>query len=527
MKRRRLGLVLLGNRIVAALVDGTRAETFVVEAEQASAALRAELDARHIDARAAALAVARTAVTVKPIELPAVDGDLAHMVEFELERHLPFRVEDASFDAVPLASEEEPQGSAEAGTRVLVVAAERRVVDGALRVAEEARLRPLSLTVAPLDLPALTRPTRGHVVWAHRSGDVVDLLFLANGTVVGSRAVPYTEDAAVASEIELSLGVMRWRGWDAIWVSGDDVAPGSALVRSLVPLGAPVTDPAWTSRATEWLRGVEQDQPGAAILAVATAVARGGRPLDLLPVPLRPKRMTRSQLVTLASCLVAVVVGLAALLVPGYRDARRLKAVNAEIARLDPQVRAVDRTLRELESQRHLLATIQAAEAAAIRPLPVLRDLTDLLPSDTWLTTMSLDAKGVELTGQAAAASGLIPLLENSPRLERVEFASPVTRGRDKEQFRIRAAWEGQGARLGPSPLATAPASPTPAAGAPGRQVGAASAPAAVPPAAAGGAVARPDRDGGAREAPPAAGVVAPQPRRPSPPNLITPGGGG
>jgi Tfp pilus assembly protein PilN len=95
----------------------------------------------------------------------------------------------------------------------------------------------------------------------------------------------------------------------------------------------------------------------------------------------------------------------------------------------------------------------------------VLRELTEILPNDAWLTTLSLDNKGVELTGAASAASALIPLLENSPRLERVEFSSPVTRGRDnREQFRIRAAWEVAAA---PAPTATpsAPgaAAPTPA----------------------------------------------------------------
>jgi Tfp pilus assembly protein PilN len=88
-----------------------------------------------------------------------------------------------------------------------------------------------------------------------------------------------------------------------------------------------------------------------------------------------------------------------------------------------------------------------------------MRELTDLLPADTWLTTLSLDGKGVELTGQAAAASALIPLLENSPRLERVEFSSPVTRGRDKEQFRIRAAWEAGAAQAMLAPAAAAPPS--------------------------------------------------------------------
>jgi hypothetical protein len=105
----------------------------------------------------------------------------------------------------------------------------------------------------------------------------------------------------------------------------------------------------------------------------------------------------------------------------------------------------------------------------------VLRDLTELLPTDAWLTTVSLDSKGLEVTGAASAASTLIPLLENSPRFERVEFSSPVTRGRDsKEQFRIRAAWEPGGAVVpaaappggpGPTPPAGAPAS-RPAAGA-------------------------------------------------------------
>jgi hypothetical protein len=66
---------------------------------------------------------------------------------------------------------------------------------------------------------------------------------------------------------------------------------------------------------------------------------------------------------------------------------------------------------------------------------------------------LALDTKGAELTGQAQQAATLIPLLENSSRFERAEFSSPVTRGRDREQFRIRAAWEG-------GPVAPAPAAP-------------------------------------------------------------------
>src|SRR5207244_1086230 len=215
-----------------------------------------------------------------------------------------------------------------------------------------------------------------------------------------------------------------------------------------------------TVAARRALGAIEGVPRGAFELALAVALAPGERPLDLLPAPLRPFRLTRAQKITGVVAAAAAVIVIAASMVPGYRDGVRLAAINGEIARLDSEVRVVERMLRELESKRALVTTIDGLNASAIRPLPVLRELTELLPNDAWLTLVSLDAKGVELTGQANAASALIPLLENSPRFERVEFASPVTRGRDREQFRIQAAWE---ARPTTPPPRTAQTPPAPA----------------------------------------------------------------
>ena len=71
-----------------------------------------------------------------------------------------------------------------------------------------------------------------------------------------------------------------------------------------------------------------------------------------------------------------------------------------------------------------------------------------------------MDRQGLELTGQATTASSLVPLLETSPWLERVEFTAPVTRIQSKEQFRIRAAWE-MPAGADPDPPASAASVPT------------------------------------------------------------------
>jgi Tfp pilus assembly protein PilN len=445
LRRPNLAIVLLGDRLVAGAVHGARLETFTVDAEQPATTLRAELDQRRLGIRTVALGLPRTMVTVKPIELPDVGGELRDMVQFELERHLPFASDDASFDFAALPTEPASPAAGNAARRVLIAAADRKVVEGALRLAEEARLRPTSLTVAVHDLPALVASRqRGHVVWLHRVGETTTLLFLTAGQIVLSRSVPTADDDALAAEIQRSLAVTRWAGVDAIWRSGDGGAGDVVTASALTMFGAPVTAPPYTARGRALLAQITEPEPGAAQLAAAVAVGAGRRmrPLELLPVRLRPRRLTRQQLAALGALAAAIVLGITALLVPGYRENRRLTVINRRIVELDGPVRAVEQTLQELERKRRLLTTIRSLESTTIRPLPVLRELTDLIPTDAWLTTISLDGKGVELTGQAGAASALIPILENSPRFERVEFASPVTRGRDKEQFRIRTTWE-------------------------------------------------------------------------------------
>jgi Tfp pilus assembly protein PilN len=459
INRTRFAVVLIGDRLCASIIRGSHVETFVVESEQPAVALRAELDAREASPRSVAIGLPRPAVTVKPIVLPAVGTDTRDMVRFELERHVPFPADDALFDFIALPDEDLEADEA-GGRRVLVAAADRRVVDTALRIAQEAKLRPLSVTVAAHDLLALARlPSGERVVWTHRTGDMIDLLFVSDGSLVMSRTLPAVDDATLATEIRRTFGLVKWQTCDAVWISGDAVAPAVATASALADLGSPVTAPAYTPAARRALDATEAGPRGALELAIAVALAPADRPLDLLPAPLRPFRLTQAQKKTAAVAVAAAIVVVVASMVPGYRDGRRLTAVNGDIARLDGEVRVVERMLRELESKRALVSTIDGLNASAIRPLPILRELTELLPNDAWLTLVSLDGKGVELTGQANAASPLIPLLENSPRFEQVEFASPVTRGRDREQFRVRAAWE---QRAAAPPRTAAVVSPPP-----------------------------------------------------------------
>jgi general secretion pathway protein L len=140
--------------------------------------------------------------------------------------------------------------------------------------------------------------------------------------------------------------------------------------------------------------------------------------------------------------VVTGLLGIGLLWAQAVEQQRYLARLSAEIQRLDPEVKTVERMATEAAGKAKLVGTLRSARTESVRALPVLQDLTQILPTDAWLQSVSMDRQGVELTGQANAAGQLIPLLENSPWLERVEFTSPVTRGQDKEQFRIKAAWE-------------------------------------------------------------------------------------
>ncbi len=454
--RLRLGLVLWEQRLAVVAIAGTRlSHVFTLEAQENPAAvLRAELDARRLKAGKVWLALQRRLATVKALELPpVVGGGLAQMVAFELERHLPFPAEDAAFDFLPLPS------ARGAPQRVLLVACERRTVDRALRLLEEARLAPRSLTVACHDLVALVQrwPRMKRTVWAHLVGDEAELLFLEGPRLYLSRSTPATDEAALANEIAKSLMLLRWDEAAGLWVSGDR-AEQLLASRDLMGLGLPVTPPPLSPRARAAVAALGESANGLTLLALATALGPRHRPLNLLPAALRPRQLSLGQLVTASSLAAAAILGIGVLFAQGYQGQRHLTRLNEAIRALDPEVKSVERSIADWGQKRQLLATLQTVQASSLHPLPLLRELTELIPPDAWLTTLNLDAQSVELTGQATAANQLIPLLEGSSSLEKVEFASPVTRGRDKEQFRIKAVWEAR-----PKPTAATPPAAPPA----------------------------------------------------------------
>lgn len=410
-------------------------------AEDVGAALRAKLRELGVTGRRVHVGLPRRRAVVKMLEVPPVVGaDLRRMVGFELDRHLPFPASDAVFDFHVL---DESPGRP---TRVLLVAVERRSSERVQQLLRDAGLTPrlVDLTIHSLAVLAgrgRDGAPRGGGVVVHLEDGEAELAVVRDGRPILSRHFPLPDDPpgrgrVLAEELQKSLAGLppddRTAVAEVVVTGGHVGGPGWAElpVRTGIPLPPGLT-------------GLAPDSPFVAALAVALRhPLRGNLRTNLMPEELRPRPFPWPVAVTAGLAAAAVLLALATPVATAVRDERRLAALNRAIERLGPEVREVEQLVSAVQRARREVETLRSFEGQHARVLPVLRELTDLLPPDVWLTNLSIDRKGIELAGFAAAASQLIPLLEGSPTLDAVEFTSPVTKGRDREQFRLRAGWE-------------------------------------------------------------------------------------
>src|SRR5258705_13088887 len=105
MRPPRIGIFLRGARLTVVALPGRDRLTHVVveAAEDPAATLAGELRSRGLGGGRLRVGLDRRVAVVKALELPpAAGGDLARMVGFDLERHVPFRPEQTRFDWLEL-----------------------------------------------------------------------------------------------------------------------------------------------------------------------------------------------------------------------------------------------------------------------------------------------------------------------------------------------------------------------------------------------------------------------------------------
>ena len=186
-------------------------------------------------------------------------------------------------------------------------------------------------------------------------------------------------------------------------------------------------------------------QPDMNLSEVLPAVGAGLACLGQAPpgvnlLPLEARAAVRMGRVSSTTTLLLVFLGLCCLWgISAFIHTRvELYRVNQQIDTLSPEAKKVEGLLQE---SRALAKQMESLRKIGQSPnkLKVLKDLTQLIPDNTWLSSLQLSKQYVNLGGTSTAASELIPLLDKSG-LKKTEFASPtVTDASKLEHFKIKA----------------------------------------------------------------------------------------
>lgn len=137
------------------------------------------------------------------------------------------------------------------------------------------------------------------------------------------------------------------------------------------------------------------------------------------PAPQRP----------LVLALAAIAAGLAVIAwyLPLYFDHRAAAFYETRLEETRAAALRAEGLKKRLTVSMDLDRLVIDRRASQLTVTGLLADLTNRLPDDTWLTQFQLQDGKVTLSGHAPSAAELIALLEASPLLTEVRFASPVT----------------------------------------------------------------------------------------------------
>jgi Tfp pilus assembly protein PilN len=128
--------------------------------------------------------------------------------------------------------------------------------------------------------------------------------------------------------------------------------------------------------------------------------------------------------------------------VPLIRQSLALADVDAQIAVLRPRMDQVDALRRQIAAGSAGAGRIAAARERGTVALRALGVLTDLLPDDTWLTSIALRHAQLTIEGHSTAATKLIAAMTADPQLKSPSFGAPVVRAENgTDIFTIQAGF--------------------------------------------------------------------------------------
>lgn len=374
------------------------------------------------------------------MSLPQVAGDnVAQVVNYELERYLPFRREDVYYDFLPMGAKGDK-------VAVLLFAAEKKTVDEVLEVFAGfgARLKGVESSATALSNyllfctgglsgPALLLGGQNHD-WELTGLEAKNDGWKQEAVFAFSHRLPHS-DWVQGPGRELFNSSLRdssrFFGWGNASEFLTAVNENSMPYEDLFDLGKGklgksdgMADPAFLPAVGAALQGLREATFG----------------VNLLP---GAKKEGRAKALSWLNAALGVLLALGLVAWGGsyaVKDEMRLRQLQKENLKVSPSVEGLKREETELTRLKKEVAFFSDLGARRGVVTRVLDELSRIVPPSAYVSNLRYRDGTLEIQGSAENASSLIPLLERSPVFENVAFNAPSSRGRDgKDTFSIKA----------------------------------------------------------------------------------------
>jgi len=395
------------------------------------------------------LGLPRRDVVVRQIDLPPeVADNLKQVVSYQVQSFEPTEDEKFYYDYVSLKMKEGSKKLA-----VLLVMIKKSLLDAHLAVLKELGLRPAVVTLGCAGLSNLflqgARQTSGKTfILADLSSSRAELMAVRDGALVYARETAKPEASAwkdfLMLELELAASKARLSPEEAI---DKIVLAGEVSVDAQRELREDISDCSLISESVSLEVPVE-NRPHLQEAATSLGLAYSGlsrrlpTKLNLLPQALRTRQTPWAYVPAIAMgvLVVALVAGLG--LRRMVQERIVIRKLDQEIASLRGPVKRVQDLRFETEALEKKIRYVEGVLRQRDMNLEVLRELTTILPPDTFITSYDNPNGNITISGASPSPPDLILKLERSPVLMNVVPQGTVFKdqqtGKDRFTFQMK-----------------------------------------------------------------------------------------
>jgi Tfp pilus assembly protein PilN len=387
------------------------------------------------------LSIPKTWAVIKTVEYPAtVMENLSEVISYELDRITPFTTESAYYDYRVLKQEEEQ-------VFIVVAAARADLIDPYLKVIHEKGFKVEGLTINLLGSNTLCRYLRksdrslfAEIDKNHYQGALSlseSSLEVFSGSFVNEDEKTKVEQ--INAEIESLHPFLGQK------------EPGSEIIFNLKDKSPTLRELIKTQmrRPVSFLDesdfgfgplGKERKQiPYTAIGGILESLWPKSWGMNLLTRGLRLKS-NPPWVITLL--LVLTLGGLVGIYwaTPVEIETKRLHTIEKQITLKKAEVKKVEVLKKEIDLVFGEISLVNDFRQSKPLCLNILKELTALLPKNSWLTRVRVFESQVSIEGYSPSATLLIPKLDGSKLFKKVEFAAPTFKDprQNMDRFQIK-----------------------------------------------------------------------------------------